>query len=196
MFDQEEERRIYARRDAEVAATKAILLGGGRELFRRYISGNVRTRVFANRHDTNVQVLVDQIRLYSTLRGHGTSRGLEAGDMKHAIDGLSSAEREIAGWRLPQHRFPRLSEQQVRNAVDRGDNQPDKVVIFGNQTALLWANAAGSSDFVFKTELLYAISPDAAIRPIPVEGIGDARKCLAACAAHINERYRTLAGLL
>jgi hypothetical protein len=196
MFTEEEERRAYARRDAERKVTEAILFENGREPFRRYINGNVRTRIFACRHDRNVQALVDQIRLYSTMRRHGSSRGLEAGDMRFAIDGLNSAEREVADWRLPSRRLPRLRESDVRNAVDRGDNQPGEVFVFGNQAALVWSNAAGKTDFVFKVELLYAISPDEAIRPFPVEGIADAKKCIASSAAHINAIYQRLSGLL
>jgi len=175
-----------ARREAEAERTRELLEKHARLPFADYKNGSIRTYVWGNYRDRSVPVLVEHLRVYSTISYTATTRGLEASDLVHVLKALDLVEHMLKDWGSTAWPPLRFSRDLIAAAIDRGDNPPKKVFVCGNVAALIWMNPLEPEDFVPKVELLSVIEPNVAERFFRADQIGDARKCIRKADAFIT----------
>ncbi len=182
----------YERRSVKAEVTFNKLSSQGRVPMACLFNGSTRTYVWGNYRSRSIPLYVEQVRVYSTTKSWGTSRGMEASDTPHVLAGLDAAEKQIKDWRVSSTRPEPVARSVVNVAIDRGDNPPHKVFYPGNLVALLWVNRTEGDDFVSKVELLAVDAAGGVDRFFLASEIGDARKCYSEAGGFILGLQREL----
>lgn len=154
--------QVGGKRFAEEQEISRLVQSHGRRVLYRAYDMNVRTFVWG-RDDGQAEVLIEQIRLYSSPGDWAFTRLMEASDLLDASRGLRKAKQEISSWRLPPLApvVPRKPDRDaILWAIRRGEKKPLKIYLEGSVATLVWGNPTMRDDMTFKIEQLAVLNPE------------------------------------
>lgn len=152
---------IDPKRLAEEREISRLVSAYGRQVLHRSYDMNARTFSWGRR-DGRAELMIEQIRVYSSPGDWAFTRLMEASDLLDAVRGLRQAKQEISAWRLPAFGLmspPKPDRDAILWAIRRGEKRPLKIFLEGTVATLVWGNPTMRNDMTFKIEQLAVLNP-------------------------------------